>query len=297
MIGTLGLSRTFIRARGLTADETPNTWPHPTSCRRSLSPCHAEAIHTWSEPTSERLPLKDTAAQIVWPYPIKQPSTAVDLEHLTKPSDLVETDEGAAEDHESLVDVGAAFVADGEAAKAVEPCQCSLHDPAVPAQPFAAVHRPPSDAGRDRTGAALGPAAAVVVSLVGVKLVRALARAATTVAHAWHGVEGGCQQQAVVPVGWTQAHPERCAAPVDHKMALRARFAPIRRVRAGLGTPLFAGTAALSREARLQSRCPASDRRSSSTRWSPAQTPAVCQSRNLRQQVIPEHPNSRGSIS
>jgi len=42
---------------------------------------------------------------------------------------------------------------------------------------------------------------------------------------------------------------------VDHKVVLRPRFAAIRRVGAGLGSPLFAGTAALSKEARVQSRC------------------------------------------
>ena len=135
------------------------------------------------------------------------------------------------------------------------------------------------------------------IGLVGVEPVGALARTATTVAHAWHGIQSGCRHHAVVPVGRAQSHFERGAPAVDHKMALCARFAAIRWVRAGLGTPLFAATAALSRLARLQSRGPAFDGRSSSTRWSLPQTPAVCQSRSLRQQVMPEQPNSRGSIS
>jgi hypothetical protein len=29
------LTRMFIRARGNTADQTPNTWPHPTRCQRT----------------------------------------------------------------------------------------------------------------------------------------------------------------------------------------------------------------------------------------------------------------------
>ena len=194
-------------------------------------------------------------------------------------------------------DVGAPLIADGEAAKTVEPCQCPLNDPAMPAQSFAAIDAPSGNAGPDGTFPAFTPAAVMVIGLVGVELVGPLAWAATTVAHAWHGVESGCQHHAVVPVGRAQPHPERCAPLVDHKMAFRSRFAAIRWVRAGLGTALFAATAALSRLARLQSRCPASDSCSSSTRWSLAQTPAVCQSRNLRQQVMPEQPNSHGSIS
>lgn len=177
--------------------------------------------------------------------------------------------------------------------KTVEPCQCPLDDPSVSAQPFAAVYASPCSAGLDGTFPAFAPAAAMVIGLVGVEL----ARTATTVAHAKHGIQSRCQHHAVVPIGRAQPHPERGAPPVDHKMALRDRFAAIRGVRAGFCTPLFAAMAALSRLARLQSRCPASDSRSSSTRWSLAQTPVVCQSRNLRQQVMPEQPNSRGSIS
>ena len=164
------------------------------------------------------------------------------------------------------MDVGAPLVADREAAEAVEPGQRALDHPAVPAQPLAGVDAPSGDAGRDGAGAALPAAAAVIVGLVGVELVGALARPASPVAHAGHGVQGRRQHHAVVPVGRAQAHPERRAPAVDHKVALRARFAAIRRVRAGLGTPLLAATEALSRTGRLQSRCPASDRRSSSTR-------------------------------
>lgn len=111
----------------------------------------------------------------------------------------------------------------------------------MPAEPFAAVEAAPGNAGRDPALPAFAPAAVMVIGLVGVELVGTLARAATAVAHAWHGVEGGRQHQAVVPVGRAQAHPGRGAPLVDHKMALRARFAAIRRVRAGLGAPLMDG--------------------------------------------------------
>lgn len=110
--------------------------------------------------------------------------------------------------------------------------------PSGAAQPLTAVDAASGNAGGDPAFPAFSSTAVVIVSLVGVKLVRPLARAAAAVAHARHRVEGGCQHQAVVPVGRAQPHPERRASPVDHKMALRARFAAIRRVRADLGTPL-----------------------------------------------------------
>jgi hypothetical protein len=188
------------------------------------------------------------------------------LEHLTKPSDLVEADEGATQDDEGLVDVGAPLVADGEAAEAAEPGQGSLNNPSVPAQPRARLHATSSDAGPDGAGAALLTATTMVVGLVGVELLGPPTGPALAVPHARHRVEGGRQHQAVVPVRRAQTDAERRAPSVDHKVALRARFASIRRVRAGLGTPLLAGTDALSRLARLQSSCPASERRSRSTR-------------------------------
>lgn len=164
------------------------------------------------------------------------------------------------------MDVGAPLIADGEAAKAVQPCQCPLDDPAMSAQSFAAVYTSPGNAGLNPALPAFAPAAAMVIGLVGVELAGALARTATTVTHARHGIQSRCQHHAVVPIGRAQPYSERGAPPVDHKMALRARFAAIRGVRAGFCTPLFAAMAALSRLARLQSRCPASDSRSSSTR-------------------------------
>jgi hypothetical protein len=51
----------------------------------------------------------------------------------------------------------------------------------------------------------------------------------------------------------------------DHKVALRARFSTIRRIRAGELAPLFAGTLALSSAARLQSIWSASPNQSSNS--------------------------------
>jgi hypothetical protein len=88
------------------------------------------------------------------------------------------------------------------------------------------------------------------------------------------------------------------ALPVDHNMALRARFASIRRIRPGFFAPPGAGTLAESSEARAQSILSASPKRSRSTRCSLCHTPAFCQSLSLRQQVMPlPQPISRGSIS
>ena len=99
-------------------------------------------------------------------------------------------------------------------------------------------------------------------------------------------------------VGARQPESERGAAPVRHHMALRARFAAIRRVRSGSAPPFFAGMLALSRQARSQSIWSASPSSSNKTWCRRSQTPASCQSCNRRQQVMPEpQPISAGSIS
>lgn len=77
------------------------------------------------------------------------PNTAF-LDHLTKPSDLVETDEGAAEEDESLVDVGAPLVSRMvRRRKQLSQTSRAFDGPAVPAEPFAAVEASPGNAGRD----------------------------------------------------------------------------------------------------------------------------------------------------
>ena len=103
-------------------------------------------------------------------------------------------------------------------------------------------------------------------------------------------------------VSWRLA-PVRSAASgspaaLDHNMALRARFAAIRGVRADGLAPLLAGMLAESRRGPAPVDRSASPRRSSSTWCSRSHTPASCQSRSRRQQVMPEpQPISWGSIS
>lgn len=199
---------------------------------------------------------------------------------------------------EGLANVGAALVADGEAAEAGEPGQGSLDHPAVPAEALAAVLTAPGDAWHDLALAAGLAAGGVVVGLVRVELGRSATRPAATLADRLYRVEDRGEQPAVVAVGRAQADSERDAVRVDQEVTLAARAAAVGRVRAGLGTPLLAATAALSKAQRDQSMAFARPSRSSRIRCSLAQTPALCQSRSRRQQVMPDpQPISLGSIS
>jgi hypothetical protein len=68
------------------------------------------------------------------------------------------------------VDVGAPFVSDRQPPKAGEPGQGSFNHPAVSPEPVRALDAAARDARGDGPLAAFGPAAAVVVGLVGVEL-------------------------------------------------------------------------------------------------------------------------------
>ena len=194
------------------------------------------------------------------------------------------------------MEVGTALVADAEPPEAGKPGKAALYDPPVPPETDTAVCAASGDPGLDAAGLTLTAAAPVVVALVGVQLVRALARPTTASgSHALHGVQRGHQHHAVMPVGAAQRDAERRAAGVRDEVAFRAGPAAIGRVRADFGAPFFAAKLALSRAARLQSSCPASFSRSSSTRCRPVQTPAACHSPSLRQHVLPQQPNSAGT--
>lgn len=196
------------------------------------------------------------------------------------------------------MNIGPAFVADGEPAAAIEPGERALHAPAIAPELAAGVDLAPRQARDNVAFAALGAAEAMIIGFVAMQLVGAPPRPAAWPADRRDRVEHRREQAAVVDVGRAYERGGRGAVAVDHNMALRARLAAIRRVRPGFAASLFAGTAALSSAARLQSMRLASPKRFSSSWCSRAHTPAACQSRKRRQQVMPDpQPISWGSIS
>ena len=146
------------------------------------------------------------------------------LELGTEPSDVAQADDGAGEGCEGEVDVGAPLIADGEAAELGKPSEGALDDPAMAPELLAGFDTASGDPRRDGAGAALDPAAAMVISpgsspgqaLVGMELVRPTTRATPTArAHARHRVERGSQHHAVVAVGPAQRQAERRAPRVQ----------------------------------------------------------------------------------
>src|SRR5829696_9340955 len=209
-----------------------------------------------------------------------------------------EADERTAQGEEGLMDIRSPLIAHAQAAEVIEPGQRALDDPAMAAQADAGVD---ALAGNAHPNVAPGqrlPAARIVIALVGMKLVRPLAPLTRRRLDGRDGIQEVLEQHRVVPLGAAQERGERETGSLDHNMALRPRFAAIRRVRSDEIAPLLAGILALSSETRLQSIWPAPPSRSSSSWCRASQTPASCQSRSRRQQVMPEpHPNSWGNNS
>ncbi len=179
-----------------------------------------------------------------------------------------------------------------------EPGEGALGHPPMPAELLGGVDTSSCDPRLDVTTVQGLSAPTEVVGFIGMELVRSLPRSAPRALDRLDGIDHLFEHHRVVDVGRRDLGCERDSLPVDHNMALRARFAAIRRIRSGLFAPPGAGTLAESRDALDQSIWSASPRRFRSSWWRRCHTLASCQSRSRRQQVIPDpHPISLGSIS
>ena len=175
---------------------------------------------------------------------------------------------------------------------------CSLHDPAI-ASPICArlnsfACNPRGDAAPPQRSSLV----ARIIRFVGVQLLGPFARATPRALDWADSINRFFHHLDVVDIRSRQSYRERDALAFDHKMALRALFAAIRRILPGFFAPPTAGTLEESSDALDQSIRSASPKRSSKTWCSLFQTPASCHSRSLRQQVIPEpQPISGGKYS
>lgn len=137
-----------------------------------------------------------------------------------------------------------------------------------------------------------------VVSAIGLHTLGLADRSSTFAAHRWYAIDQGQQLGDVVPVGFGQNDIDRDTLRIDEKVVLAALLAAIGWVRSTFFPPCTARTDELSATAREKSILLAARNVSSSTPCSFFHTPARCQDRSRRQQVMPEpHPISCGSIS
>jgi hypothetical protein len=196
------------------------------------------------------------------------------------------------------MNISSALVADFQAAKAVQPRQSSFDNPAMSAQPFASFKSAPRNPGRDTTAAQSLPIMLAVVAFVRVQFLGPVAGSATFALKRRDRIHHAFQHRGLVDIRRRVPDYERDSSSFDHKMALRARFSAVRRVGTGRFAPPGAGTLPASKETRDQSNCSAPANFVSKARCNLSHTPASCQSRNRRQQVIPlPQPSSGANIS
>jgi hypothetical protein len=205
---------------------------------------------------------------------------------------------------ECFVDLQLSLIPDGQSAIIVQPGQCPLDYPTMPSQFLAAFNSTSRNPRGYSSRSQCFPTLPVVVPFVGVQLHRSLSPTAASSAKPrfflcrLDGVHYFHKHVAVMNISTRTHYRKRDPSSVDHNMALRTRFASIRWRRAGSLAPFLAGTLAESTEALVQSILPASPSLSRSSWCRRSHTPASCQSRRRRQQVIPlPQPISGGNIS
>ncbi len=128
--------------------------------------------------------------------------------------------------------------------------------------------------------------------------VRTLARATTRLFDRRNPIDQSDGHFRIMNIGTGVLNGQRGALAVNNQMALRAIFAPIRGIGAGFRPPKTARTEQLSIADVDQSMASARPNSSSKASHIFCQTPAACQSRSRRQQVMPQpQPISLGRYS
>ena len=191
------------------------------------------------------------------------------------------------------MDVGAAFPTGGQASELVQQGEGLLDDPA-----HGLVVVPGATSADQWLNASMAQQVSVLVAViapVGDQNVGLASRSGRSPAHGRDGLDQREKFGDVVAVAAGQAGRERDSPPSQ----IRWCFEPVLPRSTGLGPvadpPFRAGVGGVPRD---QSLCPAALSSAGKTSWSWSKTPASCQSRRRRQQVIPEpNPSSCGRSS
>src|SRR5437879_1346772 len=188
-----------------------------------------------------------------------------------------------------------ALVATREPTEPGNPLQGPFDDVPMASQPFGRLDSPAGDPGHDAPPTQRLSAGRIVVALVGVQLVRPPPRPPDQPGDRRDLIDHGLEFQMVIAVGRGDAHRQRDATALAHRVNLRAWLASIDRAGAGQVPPLTARTCMASTDARDQSIAPAEPRMSSIVWWSRANTSASTHSVNRRCAVGELIPNDVGS--
>lgn len=213
-----------------------------------------------------------------------------DLGVLTKPLYPVPTDKQTSEDEERIMDVVPFFVSHTQTSMTEQPIERAFNYIAELPQP-AAVRRVPLGNQRDNPPSTQRFSDLVlrVVGSIGQDEDRALASSTVWLLDGRHGVHQRDGHLRIVYVRGGVLNGQGYSGRVRDQVTFRPVFPAIRGIRAGLDPPKSARVEQLSITAADHSILPALPNSSRSRRQILPHTPATCQSRNRRQQVIP-HP-------
>src|SRR5262245_8019334 len=199
---------------------------------------------------------------------------------------------------ECQMNIRPALIPNPQATILIEPGPGAFHYPAVPAQALRRLDAPARNPRCDASAAHGLAQLCCVVGFIGVQLHRPFARASQRTFNRSQCIESGEQHVHSVDAGRREGTGQWDALTVDHKMALRARFAAIRWSRPSRLAPFGASTVVESIAAQLESIRSASPSQFKKTWWSFCHTPAACHSFRRRQHVmLLSQPSSGGSWS
>src|SRR6187402_1950311 len=194
--------------------------------------------------------------------------------------------------------VDAAFEANAQLAEGGKPGVGSFDDPTVTPEAIVALNAFASDAAFDAPAPEMLPATGDVIGLVCMQFAGPAPWSAALARHGRQGIDQLLEDHRVVSVGPGHAEHQRDALAVRDEVALAAELAAVCRVGARVRAPRGLGTLAPSTLTRLKSSRPALRSSANKSKCKRCHTPAACQSRSLRQQVMPlPKPNSWGKSS
>lgn len=192
----------------------------------------------------------------------------------------------------------AAFIPNPKATELVQPGEGPFHHPSGDAEATAVFGSPFCEHGRDLSVAEFLAMGFGVIPAVALERLWSLSGPPRLPSDWRDRVHQGKKLGHVVGIGPGEEGRQGNALGLRDEVVLAAQLPPIRRIRARFFPPPTARTDALSTTARDQSIWSASRSLARRSSWSFCHTPARCQARRYRQQLMPDpHPISGGSIS
>lgn len=180
----------------------------------------------------------------------------------------------------------------------MKPRLTSFNYPTINTQPTSIPDSTFSEQGKDSPFTQLLPMRLTVIGTVAQSDIRSLKWSANFPSNWWNAVYQRYQLRNIMSICTSKLYRKRDAIGIGYQMVFRAFFAAIRGIRACFCPPKMALTeveSTIEREKSMISSCLKLFNR---VLWISSHTPACCQSRSLRQQVIPEpHPSSCGKSS